>query len=61
MYFRNPHDIATQCMQQLKKVLDFQSSNRQRLNKYHQERSLRIQKFAESSGNQIRKMQEAAK
>ena len=61
MYFRTPHDVASHCMQQLKKVLDFQSAHRFRLNKWQHERAMKVQKYAEGSGAQLKKTQETAK
>jgi len=61
MFFRNPRDLATQYMQNMKSVLDFQSQQRSRLQKHAQEKTNKAMKYVKMAQSEVSKRAEMEK
>uniref|UniRef100_A0A914EJS5 RING-type domain-containing protein n=1 Tax=Acrobeloides nanus TaxID=290746 RepID=A0A914EJS5_9BILA len=58
MFFRNPKDLASQYMQNLKSVIDFQNHQRSRLMKYQQEQMSKAMKYVKAAQLEIKQRAE---
>ncbi|KAI6243821.1 RING-type domain-containing protein [Aphelenchoides fujianensis] len=60
-YFRHPKDIATEFLNTLKKVIEFQGYHRQRLHRHREDQIARTTKFAKAAQAEVLKLKEATR